>query len=148
MTKILKRKHTLCQLFVILSTLFLISSCKDQENNNIPLVQVDFIINIDDPSYLNLKTIGGSVEVNGGSRGILLYRLSNETINAFDRHCTFQPSNTCAIISANPNSITATDHCCGSVFLLGTGEVSQPPASVPLKQYNTSFDGKSLRVFN
>ena len=148
MTKILNTINTFCQLIVISFSLFSISSCKDEENNNIPLVQVDFVINIDDPDYLNLKTIGGSVEVIGGSRGILLYRLSNETINAFDRHCTFQPSNTCAIISADPSSITATDHCCGSVFLLSTGDVSQPPASTPLKQYNTNFDGTTLRVFN
>lgn len=148
MTKILNSTNTICQLIVILFTLYSFSSCRDQENNNIPLVQVDFVINLDDPSYLNLNNIGGTVEVNGGSRGIILYRLSNETIKAYDRHCTFQPSNSCAIVSADPLAPTATGNCCGSVFLLSTGDVSQPPASTPLKEYNSFIDGNTLRVFN
>lgn len=148
MTKINILTKLICLLCVIFSSIILLPSCKNEENNNIPLVQVDFFININDPDYLNLKTVGGSVEVSGGSRGILLYRLSIDEIKAYDRHCTFQPSNSCAIISADLNGITATDGCCGSSFLLSSGNVSQPPASTPLKQYNTTFDGTNLRVSN
>ncbi len=148
MTKINILAKLFCLLCVIFGSLFSLKSCKNEENNNIPLVQVDFVININDPEYLNLKTVGGSVEVSGGSRGILLYRISTDEIKAYDRHCTFQPSNTCAIVSADLNGITATDACCGSSFLLSSGNVSQPPASTPLKQYTTTFDGTTLRVSN
>lgn len=133
---------------VALFTLVLFSGCKDDENNNIPLVQVNFQININDPQYINLQTIGGSVEIVGGSRGIILYRISNEEIRAYDRHCTFQPSNACAIVSVDVTNITATDQCCGSTFLMSDGSVTRPPATVPLKRYNTSFDGVFLNVSN
>ena len=129
-------------------TLVIFSSCNDDEDSNIPLVAVNFQININDPEFLNLQTIGGSVEVAGGSRGIILHRLSTDEIRAYDRHCTFQPSNTCAIVSIDPTNITATDQCCGSSFLLTDGNVSRPPASIPLKSYNTFLDGSLLTVTN
>lgn len=123
-------------------------SCTESENNNIPLVEVNFQININDPAYLDLQTIGGAVEAFGGSRGIILYRLSENEIKAYDRHCTFQPSNTCALVSIDLNRFTASDNCCGSVFLLSDGSVSSPPAAFPLKSYQTFFDGTFLSVTN
>ena len=130
-------------------TLALFSGCNDDEgNNNIPLVEVNIQINVNDPQFINLQTVGGWVEVSGGSRGIILYRLSGGEIKAYDRHCTFEPSNTCAIVSVDATNITATDLCCGSSFLLNNGSVSKPPASQPLKEYNTTFDGTFLAVTN
>jgi nitrite reductase/ring-hydroxylating ferredoxin subunit len=109
---------------------------------------VNFTIAVDDPAYINLKTIGGWEYLSGGSRGIIVYRTSQTEFKAYDRHCTFQPSETCALVSVDPNNLTATDDCCGSSFLLTDGTVSKPPASVPLKEYNTFFDGIQLRVTN
>jgi nitrite reductase/ring-hydroxylating ferredoxin subunit len=148
MTKIniLVRKNQLLQ--VTFAALMLFFSCDSDENSNIPLVQVNYQYNINLPQFLNLQTVGGSVEVNGGSRGILLYRSSSDEIKALDRHCTFQPSNTCGLISADPNRFTATDNCCGSSFLMNSGDVSKPPASVPLKQYNVIFNDPILTITN
>ena len=138
-----------CQVVFIFTTLLLgIFSCSDQDNNGIPLVQVNFQIALNDPEYSELQTTGGWELVPYGSRGIILYRASPDEIKAYDRHCTFQPSNTCSIVDVDPNNITATDHCCGSSFLLTTGDVSNPPASIPLKQYNTFIDGSQLIVTN
>jgi len=133
---------------VVCFTVVFFSSCQDDENNNIPLVQVNFQYNINDPEYLNLQTIGGWVEVFGGSRGIILYRVSENEIKAYDRHCTFQPSNTCGLVSVDATNITATDICCGSSFLMITGDVSKPPASVPLKSYTSIFSDPLLTVTN
>jgi nitrite reductase/ring-hydroxylating ferredoxin subunit len=124
------------------------STCKDDENNNIPLVEVNFSINIDNPEYIDLKTVGGWVEVSGGSRGIILYRANQDEIKAYDRHCTFQPSSTCALVSVDINNITASDQCCGSTFSIVNGSVTNPPASVSLKNYGTRLDGNVLFVFN
>jgi len=134
----------------ILLGLFLIfsPSCKDEDNNNIPLTEVNFIIQLDDPDYIRLKTIGGWEYLSGGSRGIIIYRLGQNEFRAYDRHCTFQPSNTCALVSVDPNNITASDDCCGSAFLLSDGSVSRPPATTSLKQYQTVYDGTTLRVSN
>jgi len=123
-------------------------SCNDEENNNIPLTEVNIIIQINDPDYIRLQTVGGWEYISGGSRGIILFRLSQDQFRAFDRHCTFQPSNTCALVSVDPNNITASDDCCGSAFLLNDGSVSRPPANTALKQYRTSFDGTTLRISN
>lgn len=134
---------------IIISLIFgLSTSCNDEDNNNIPLVEVNFIIQLNDPDYIRLQTVGGWEYVSGGSRGIILYRLSQDQISAYDRHCTFQPSSTCALVSVDPNNITASDDCCGSAFLLNNGSVSRPPARTPLKQYQTFFDGTTLRVSN
>jgi nitrite reductase/ring-hydroxylating ferredoxin subunit len=142
-------KKSLLLLIIACLLLQMLSSCRDDdENSNIPLVEVNFTLIVDDPAYLNLKNVGGWVYVSGGSRGIILYRANNEEIRAYDRHCTFQPSNTCALVSVDANNITASDDCCGSSFILTDGTVSNPPAVQPLKQYSTDFDGTTLRVFN
>ena len=91
---------------------------------------------------------GGWTYINGGSRGIIIYRASNDVFKAYDRHCTFDSSNSCALVSVEVNNITGFDDCCGSKFILTDGSVTQGPANLPLKQYQTSFDGNELRIFN
>ena len=135
-------------LSVVLVAILLLSSCTSDENSTIPLVQVNFQYNINLPEYIALQTVGGSVEVFGGSRGIILFRSSPDEIKAFDRHCTFEPSNTCGLVSVDPNRFTATDNCCGSSFLLSTGDVSSPPAILPLKEYTAIFSDPILTVTN
>jgi len=135
-------------LSVIFATLLLFPACSTDENSNIPLVEVNFQYNINLPQYIDLQTIGGSVEVFGGSRGIILYRSSSDEIKAYDRHCPFQPSNTCGLVSADPNRFTGTDNCCGSGFLLSTGDVSNPPANLGLKEYAANFNDPMLTVTN
>ncbi|MBL4709614.1 MAG: hypothetical protein JKY48_14370 [Flavobacteriales bacterium] len=134
--------------FVGYFTLIIFSGCKDDENNNIPLVEVNFQYNINQPEYINLQTVGGWIEVFGGSRGIILYRVSENKIMAYDRHCTFQPSNTCGLVSVDPGNTTASDTCCGSSFLMTNGSVSKPPASAPLKSYTAIFNDPILTVTN
>jgi nitrite reductase/ring-hydroxylating ferredoxin subunit len=135
-------------LFVVFITLLFFPACNSDEATNIPLVQVNFQYNINLPEYIELQTIGGSVEVFGGSRGIILYRVSSDEIKAYDRHCTFEPSNTCGLVSVDQNRFTATDNCCGSSFILSTGAVSKPPAILPLKEYTANFNDPILTVTN
>tara|TARA_B110000046_G_scaffold48630_1_gene53937 strand:- start:53116 stop:53562 length:447 start_codon:yes stop_codon:yes gene_type:complete len=135
-------------LFVALITLLSFPSCNPDQVTNIPLVQVNFQYNINLPQYIELQTIGGSVEVFGGSRGIILYRSSSYEIKAYDRHCTFEPSNTCGLVSSDVNRFTATDNCCGSSFLLSNGAVSNPPALLPLKEYTAIFNDPILTITN
>lgn len=133
---------------VFLISIILTLSCQDEENNNIPAAEVNLIIQLNDPEFINLQTIGGWEYIIGGSRGIILVRISQNEFKAYDRHCTFQPSNTCALVSVDANNITATDDCCSSSFLLLDGSVSKPPASVPLKSYPTIFDGSAIIITN
>lgn len=134
--------------FYILLIPVLLLSCSKDQNANIPLVPVDITIHLNNPSYNAIAVPGGWIYVNGGSRGIIVYRVSNNEFKALDRHCTFDSSNSCALVSVDVSNITALDDCCGSKFLLTDGSVTKGPANLPLKQYNTSFDGSVLRIFN
>lgn len=146
MAKIKNRSYiTIAFIFTLLIGFI---QCQDNESNNIPLVEVFIDININDPAYINLKNVGGWEYITGGSRGLIVYRISQDQFNVFDRHCTFQPSNTCALVSVDATNFTASDQCCGSSFLLENGSVSRPPATLPLKSYNTSFDGTTLSIRN
>lgn len=130
------------------SFLFVFVSCKKNTESAIPYVSVNFYIYTSDPDFIDLNAVGGWTYVTGGSRGIIIYRYSNTEFKAYDRHCTYNPSNSCALVSVDVNNIQASDVCCGSVFSLVDGSVNNGPAGFPLKQYQTSFDGSRLHVYN
>lgn len=132
----------------ILFIMIVFVSCKKDDNSNIPLVGVNYTINANNPAYNEVSVPGGWMYLNGGSRGIILYRYSNDEFRAFDRHCPYNSSNSCAKVSVQSNNISAKDDCCGSEFLITDGSVTKGPANLPLKQYNTSFDGSVLRIYN
>jgi nitrite reductase/ring-hydroxylating ferredoxin subunit len=134
-------------LYIFLITCLSLACSKDK-NSNIPLVTVDITIYINNPAYNVIAAPGGWTYINGGSRGIIIYRVSNDEFNAYDRHCTFDSSNSCALVSVDATNINGLDDCCGSKFLLPDGSVTNGPANLPLKQYQTSFDGQVLRIFN
>ncbi|MBL4670312.1 MAG: hypothetical protein JKY30_13765 [Flavobacteriales bacterium] len=123
-------------------------SCSKDKNSNIPLVRVDITIHTNDPAFNTISVPGTWMYVNGGSRGLIIYRISNEEFKAYDRHCTYDSNNSCALVSVDATNITGLDDCCGSTFILTDGGVTKGPATLPLKQYNTSFDGAVLRIFN
>lgn len=128
--------------------LFFFFACEDDTHSGIPLVDTNISISINDPAYSRLTTVGGWEYLTGGSRGILVYRITTSEFKAYDRHCTFQPSSTCALISVAANNITASCDCCGSKFSLLNGSVTSPPANSPLQEYRTYFDGNILRITN
>lgn len=132
--------------FLVLIILF--SNCNKDSNRNIPFVPVNIVMQTTDPQFIGLNAVNSWIYLVGGSRGIIVFKVSNEQFRAFDRHCTFQPENSCALVSVETNNITGLDDCCGSRFLITDGSVLNGPAVVPLKEYNTSFDGVTLRIFN
>jgi nitrite reductase/ring-hydroxylating ferredoxin subunit len=123
--------------------------CKKKSKNVIiPYVPVNVIIFVSDPQFNQLNAVGGWAYINAGSRGIIVYRRSNEDFVALDRHCTFQPENTCGRVSVNNTQIVAVDTCCGSEFVLTDGSAVKGPAVAPLLSYGTTFDGLRLQIFN
>jgi nitrite reductase/ring-hydroxylating ferredoxin subunit len=134
--------------FYIFIISFCFCNCSKEEDANIPLVTVNYTINTNDPAYNAVSTSGTWMYLNGGSRGIILYRVSAGEFNAYDRHCTYDSGNSCALVSVEASNISAKDDCCGSKFLITDGSVIKNPASLPLKQYKTSYDGSVLRIYN
>lgn len=132
--------------FVAFTALF--SSCKKDDNNNdVAQVYVDFTIYINEPAYIALNAVGGWIYIPAGTKGIILYRRSQTEFTALERNCTFDPTAACAQVEVL-SGISAIDSCCTSRFSIYDGAVINGPATKPLYQYRTFFDGVSLRVYN
>ncbi|TND01840.1 MAG: hypothetical protein FD123_4216 [Bacteroidetes bacterium] len=123
------------------------TACK-KENQGVPYVPVNITMYVTDPQFVNLNAVGGWVYITGGYRGILLYRKSQTEFAAYERACTFDPENTDEYVKMDANNIEAVDSHCGSRFLITDGSVTQGPAGVPLKTYQTHFDGTVLTIYN
>lgn len=133
--------------FAIISLLFLFNSCKKNNQDLVPNYAVNFTISLSDPQFNKLNAPGGWVYVTGGSRGILLYRKSNEEFMAYDRHCTYNVADLCRV-NVNSSQVVAVDSCCSSQFVMTDGSIIKGPATRPLKTYRTFFDGNRLQVYN
>lgn len=132
----------LCGLLLIVG----LPACEpDYYEEPIPVVPVDFTINLSDPSFFNLHS-QGYVSLNEGIRGIILYK-SGSVYRAFERNCTFQPNSACATVTVHPSGQYMHDSCCGSTFDFGGNPIGGP-AYRPLYQYQTQISGSFLRIFN
>ena len=133
-------------LIVLIPILF--SSCEETSpDNDIPFVIVQETINLNNFQFLDLKTIGGYVLMDGGNRGIILYRESQSKYRAFDRNCSFQPLEDCARIEPDASGIFLIDPCCESKFNF-SGDPFEGPAYRPLLEYQTFLDGNFLTISN
>lgn len=130
-----------------LLVVLLFSNCK-KETPGVPYVYVNLQLYPSDPQYINLNAVGGWVYITGGYRGILIYRKSTTEFMAYDRSCTNDPGNADEFVKVDANNIEAVDSHCGSRFIITDGSVTKGPAGLPLKAYQTSFDGAVLRIFN
>lgn len=137
-------------LFLFLLSINVLVSCEQEYYDDpIPELPVNFEININDPLYSALHTqyyayIDGK---DRGLRGIILYKISNTQYLAFERTCSFQPNSACATVDVHPTGQYMFDSCCGSIFNWN-GDPINPPAYLPLLQYQTSLNGSYLRIFN
>jgi len=139
--------------FSIIYTIFFIlfTSCEDERVNIIPYVYVNTTIDMQNPVYIDLLNVGGSSYINYegyNGNGIIVYHSGIDEYKAYDRTCTFQVQNSCAIETNENSFITAICPCCESEFELSYGTVSKGPAFAPLKEYRTSFDGSILHIYN
>jgi len=138
--------------FIILMLINILACSKDAQDNavNIPYIEVNERIDINDPLYQNLNNIQGWAYLDGaGSRGIILYRASTDEVHAYERQCTYDPTTVCSTTDVNPFVLQINDNdCCGSIFNLSNGAVFQGPAIVPLKQYSASLEGTYIVIVN
>ena len=135
-------------LFLSLLVVSLFYACKKDQDNGVPAVGVDIYLYTSNPSFIDLNAVGGWTYINGGVRGILVYRKSISEFMAYDRNCTYNSSAACSTVYVDNTNIIAVDTCCNSKFSIVDGTVLQAPAAVPLKAYNTTFDGSVLHIYN
>jgi hypothetical protein len=122
-------------------------SCESEHGPIIPYVRVDEYLLL----YADLADMGvGTTRlIEGGWKGLILYRESDLTFYAYDRTCTLYPDHDEAVVE-NPD-FTGVFECpeCGSSYLIiNSAEPNSGPARHPLVQYHTSVQGDVLHISN
>lgn len=112
--------------------------------------QVNFALLSGSAQFFPLNNIGGSIYVSGyGLNGIVIYRVNQNQFVAFERSCTYDGCNNAkAKVWVQTGNGSMRDSVCASVFNIADGSIQQGPASIPLYQYHTSWDGNQLQVYN
>ena len=135
------------KIFFLLILIFILSSCGDK-NDYIQEVYVNIEVPVNHPEYSDLEAIGNSIFITGGVKGIIIYHFNINEYRAYDRNCSFEPSDNCAVIDSI-NSTIASCGCCTSKFLLDQGGITaNGPALLSLKEYYTTFSGGILHISN
>ena len=142
-------------LFFCMSGFLLIalwSGCKKEEQqdpeNQIPVVPVSISLNPNSTEYLRLNVVSGWETIYGGYRGIIVYRISTNEFVAFERSCPYDWNQTTTKVIVDTSGLTISCPNCKSQFLILDGSPYQGPSHYPLKQYQTSYDGNLLYIFN
>ncbi len=137
--KFVSRSVFLKIFFVVSIVLVTTIQCNDQDV--IPYVWVNFELNIYDPDFSALQSVGGFVYLNGGFKGLIIYRRSIDEFRAYDRSCTYQPAEPCEKITVDKSTLFAECACCGSRFMMYDGMLAKGPAARSLVEYEASvFD--------
>ncbi|MGA2405453.1 MAG: hypothetical protein ABSF81_01715 [Bacteroidales bacterium] len=149
--------------FLITMALVIVLSSCNKKNDVIPSTYVNFTLDLNDPEFVNLNAMGGSVTVDSHTNnwgagaagfdgnGIIIYAGVDE-FYAYDRTCPHDYVVNSLSIKVNidkTNSTIAICPKCGTTYALSAGGT---PASgigrYPLKNYRTSFQGNYVTVWN
>lgn len=119
----------------------------DLSDDAIPYQPFDVInINLNLPEYIDLKTDGSSMYIDGGVRGIILYRQNISNYIAYERNCSFQPNSACATVDVHVSTLYMLCPCCSSTFDFATGYPTGGQAWRPLRRYESSLNGSQLTI--
>ena len=133
-------------LILLMLTMFV--SCQpDLSDDAIPWQPFDVIqINLNLPQYVSLRTDGGSMTIDGGVRGIIIYHQSGSNYIAYEANCSYQPNSACATVEVHVSTLFMFCACCSSNFDFATGFPTSGPAWRPLRKYYTSVNGSTLTI--
>ncbi|MDA0729211.1 MAG: tRNA (adenosine(37)-N6)-threonylcarbamoyltransferase complex dimerization subunit type 1 TsaB [Bacteroidetes bacterium] len=133
---------------LMFATMIGCSSCGETQQF-IPYVPVNIDIDLNLPAYSTLNFPGEAIALNGGSRGLYVYRYTLDEFVVLDRHATFDIDLGCQVTLDNDN-ITLNDDsdCSASQWLMLDGSVMNGPATLPLHRYRTSLNGSILHIYN
>jgi hypothetical protein len=138
------------QLFFLLVFLVSSSSCKKNKNHPIASVSFDITIDMSLPSYTEINGVGGWCYVNGGIKGIIVYRQSYDVFVAFERQSPEDPDNQCdtGLTPMADNFLQLDDPCSDAVFSLYDGSPISG-SEWGLRQYQVVWNGSNLlRIYN
>ena len=139
-------------IFCVLAISMVFVSCINPDDDVVPWVEVRVRINTLDAKYIDLQSVSGRVIVNDagyGGNGIIVYRSSESIFNAFDRTCTYEVSDTCAVEFDENNIAGAACPICGSKYeLVNYGMPTSGKAKHSLKSYRVSYNEPYLSIHN
>lgn len=127
-----------------------LSACTKNTSHPVPSIPFDISIDITLPSYSDLMGVSGYAFVNGGSRGIIVYRRGINDFIAFDRHSPADVAGVCAdpLTPNEDNFLTLDDVCNDAHFSLYDGSAISE-SEYGLRQYAVTWDGNQiLRIYN
>lgn len=133
--------------FIVFVLLFSGCSKEEMPHTDVPLVPVEFTINLTLQEYIPLLTIGGYVYDERGYKGIIIYRESNDRYVAIERACAYRPRSAGEIVKVDDSGFFLIDESCGSTFDF-QGNPTGAPADQPLLIYNTFLNGDFLTISN
>ena len=128
--------------------IILIAACSKDKESSIPSVPVNIRLNLDNPAYTQLNSVGGSITIEGGNRGIIVYRRGQADFVAIERTCAYQSSDTCAYVSIDSAISTVGCRCCSSRYQLLDGAPIEGPANASLRLYQTNLVDRYLYIYN
>lgn len=139
--------------FCVLATTAAFVSCVNPDDNVVPWTEVKVRINTLDAKYIDLQSPTGRIIIKNegyGGNGIIVYRPTyKDFFNAFDCTCTYEVSDTCAVVLDEGNIAGAVCPVCGSKFeLVNCGMPTSGKARHSLKSYRVSYNEPILRIFN
>ncbi len=135
--------------FVTLTALF-VTGCNKNKIHPVPDIPFDMTIDINLPSYNALIGVGSYAYVNGGSRGVIVYRRNIDEFVAFDRHSPVDLDGTCPepLYPDPDNFLMLIDSCGPAKFSLFDGSPVEG-SEFGLRQYQTIYNGTNLlRIYN
>jgi nitrite reductase/ring-hydroxylating ferredoxin subunit len=144
------RCNPILLLFICFIFLFSQSNCKKDKSQqtDIPVVPVNISLNPNSTEYINLNPVNGWETITGGYSGIIVCRKSVNDFVAFERACPYDWNISTSRLVVNASGITAACPNCKSKFILTDGTPYEGPSRYTLKQYQTSYDGFLLYIFN
>ena len=140
------------KIFVILTFLLGVTSCIDTPHNpNVPNVYINFEIYPNSTMEYELNTVSGwrYAKAPWPSRGIIIYRYSQDEFKAYERQSPNDPNHCGEYSRLIVEFPFVVDTCLDVKYSILDGSIfTQGYMGYPLIEYRTQYDGHSLRVFN
>ena len=125
-------------------------SCSNNEdlNNCIQSLPLSYTSDLNNPQLLNANVPGGFVELNAGSKGVLLMNVNGSEFIAYDKLC---PADGCATPMTFDGSFILKCKCDGSEYGVGKGIGGAPQTEgfiCPAIEYRVVKSGTVIRITN
>ena len=139
-------------LFILVVLTGVLSGCDPAENiTNIPNIPFQTQVNLNDIDFQRLRQPNGYAllpENEAGYKGVIIYTPDgSSTYYAFERACTFDPTEPCETVEVDDSELFLVDKCCGSTFDWN-GNVQGGPAQRQLLRYNIARQNNILIISN